>query len=76
MKHYRRKKLLNALRDMYLNNWKDSASYAEQQMTIRCLESVGSKLREQFEKETGKNPDLQLDLFGRSYGHVGDMTKF
>jgi len=62
MKHYRRKRLLKALNDLYLNNWKDSASYADQQMTIRCLENVGEKLRQQHEEKT--RPDcVQLTIF-------------
>lgn len=62
MKHWRKKKLLKNLRDLYLDNWKDAASYAEQSRTIRCLEVVGANLRRQYEEED-RQPSGQLSIF-------------
>lgn len=64
MKHYRRKRLLKALTDLYLNNWKSSATYAEQCRVIRSLETVGSRMRATAETDRMMyNSARQLALF-------------
>lgn len=62
MKHYRRRRLLKALTELYLNNWKEATTYSQQQQTIKSLEVVGTKMRAQAERERPQ-PQQQLNLW-------------
>jgi len=61
-KHYRRRRLLKALNDLYLDNWKTAATYADQQRTIRCLETVGQTMRKDYDRQQQQQQQQQLRL--------------
>lgn len=67
MKHWRRKRLLAAINDMYLQNLKRTNSYTEISVLERNMATVSDKLRAQVDAEDALKAELlqrtQLNLF-------------
>ena len=63
MKHHRRKKLLKALNEMYLNNYRASATYSEQTRLLGYMTVVAENLARQDVPARHDEHVAQIPLF-------------